>query len=341
MWRYIFWKFWTSLIALVVISLLFFFLYVGIKGNPFTGSQATMPPKDYQIKLDVNGINDALIVRFWHWLTGIMHGNWGQVYDKTLGNKTIPHLLFAPLKNSMMVMIPSFFIGMFLGLFLGFVAGYNRGKVLDVFINGFVTIFIAIPSFILAAFALIIGPLMGLPIVFQNKFGTSILIRSLIMPIIVMTLVSLASWTYLTRIEVSSILSSDYIVAARTRGFSWGTIFWKYVFKNAMYPFAGSLATTFMVVFGSSLVVEKFFNVDGTATLLLAASKKSEVNILMFNLVFFLFIGLFAQAISDVAQFTINPIVRSSFSTKSSPLGRIKYAYIRNKNAKSKDRGVS
>ena len=334
MWRYIFWKVITSMITMVIITILFYLLYVGIKGNPFANQRITFQtPAAYNAKLNEFNINSPIIVRFWYWLVSVFKGEWGDVYI-VAGNKTIPELLFEPLTTSMLVMIPSFFIGMVFGLILGFIAGYNKGKWPDVVINGFVTLFIAVPAFVLAAFALIIGPILGLPVVFQSGKGTSILIQSLIMPIIVMTVLSLASWTYLTRIEVSKILASDYILAAKTRGFSQMTIFRKYVFRNSMYPYAGSLATSFMVVFGSSLIVEKFFNVDGVSTLLLQASKSGEINILMFNMVFFLFLGLFTQVIADIAQFTINPIVRSSFSSKSSPIKKLSIAIKRNKNRK-------
>ncbi|MCK5867623.1 MAG: ABC transporter permease, partial [Mycoplasmataceae bacterium] len=222
---------------------------------------------------------------------------------------------------------------------LGFLAGYNRGKLLDKVILGFVTIFIAVPSFVLAAFALVLGPALGMPVIFQDSGSTSLMIRSLIMPIIVMTLVSLAGWSQLTRNFVSEILMSDYILAARTKGFSEFTIFRKYVLRNAMYPYAGSIATSFMVIFGSSLIVEKFFNVPGTATLLLNASKNGEINVMMFNLLFFSSIGIFAQMIADIAQFMINPIVRSNFSSKIDPVTKLKYANMRRIEAKNDSRG--
>ena len=85
-----------------------------------------------------------------------------------------------------------------------------------------------------------------------------------------------------------------------------------------MYPYIGKLVTSFMVVFSSSMVIERFWNVPGTSKILVEASQKSEINVLMFNLIFFSSIGLFTQIFVDIAQFTINPIVRSNFSSKTS-----------------------
>ena len=334
MWKYIFWKAITSLISIFIIAVMFYFLFVGFNGNPFESQAATMKPKDYQAKLILYGISDGVWVRFWDWITGIFNGTWGPIYNLS-GPNDIPRQFFEPLSKSMLVMIPSFFFGMFAGLGFGFWAGYKRGKLTDKLILGFVTVFIAVPSFVLAAFALVIGPMMGLPVIFQDSGSTALLVRSLIMPIVVMALVSLAGWTQLTRNFVSEILTSDYILAARTKGFSERTIFRKYVLRNALYPYAGSIATSFTVIFGSSLIVEKFFNVPGTATLLLNASKNGEVNVMMFNLLFFSSIGIFSQMIADVAQFMINPIVRANFSSKIDPITKLKYAHKRRIEAKN------
>ena len=337
MWKYIFWKAITTFISIFIIAALFYFLFVGFNGNPFKSELATMKPKDYQNKLNLYGINDSVWVRFGEWIKGIFNGEWGPIYNLS-GPNDIPKQFFEPLSKSMLVMIPSFIAGMIIGLGLGFWAGYKRGKLTDKIILGFVTIFIAVPSFVLAAFALIIGPMIGLPVIFQDSGSTSLLVRSLIMPIIVMTMVSLAGWSQLTRNFVGEILTSDYILAARTKGFSEWTIFRKYVLRNAMYPYAGSIATSFMVIFGSSLIIEKFFNVPGTATLLLNASKNGEVNVMMFNLLFFSSIGIFAQMIADIAQFMINPIVRANFSSKIDPITKIKYAYKRRMEEKNDQR---
>ena len=335
MYKYIIWKFWTTLITLILVVILFYFLYVIVKGNPFAGNpQYSSDVAAYNALLAKYHINDPSYVRFFDYIAGIFTGDWGDVYVYKTIEPTIPKIFFKPLKHSMLVSIPAFFVGMVLGLFLGFWAGYKRGKLTDVIINGFITIFIAIPSFIFATFALVLAPILHLPTSYMSTEivgnSQSDMIRSLILPIIVVGLLSLSGWAYILRNEVASILASEYIISARTKGLSSKVIFRRYVFRNSMYPYVGSLVTSFMVVFSSSMIVERFWNVPGTSKVLVEASQLGEINILMFNLIFFSSIGLFTQIFVDVAQFTINPIVRSNFSSQTSFITKIRARHSRN-----------
>lgn len=107
-----------------------------------------------------------------------------------------------------------------------------------------------------------------------------------------------------------------------------------------MYPFAGGLATAFMAAFSSSIIVEKFFNIPGSTTLLIAAAKQGEVNVTMANSLIFGFIGLGTQLIAEVAQFSVNPLVKASFSTSISPIAKIKALISRKQTHKLLQEGV-
>ncbi len=72
----------------------------------------------------------------------------------------------------------------------------------------------------LAAFALSLSEKLGLPSAFirPEDGGYKEMIKSVIMPILVMTLASLAALTYYTRNEVVTILQSNQITIARSKG---------------------------------------------------------------------------------------------------------------------------
>ena len=339
MYRYILRKFIASIITLLIVVVLVYFTYVSVKPNPIPApaSQKDMPA--YITKLELYHINDPVYIRFWYWISDLFHGESGVLYNSYgVDYKTTADLVFKPMKNTMIFVIPSYFIGMFLGLGLGFWAGYKRGKLTDVIINIVITFFIAIPTFIFAVFVIVLGPKLGLLTRYQDPSLPGITIgaqiNSLILPISVSSLLSLRGWAYLTRTEVSSILASDYILAARTRGISGFTLFRKYVLRNAMYPFIGSLVTSFMIVFSGSLIIEKFFGINGSSYSLLQANKNGEINVMMFNILFFSGIGLFTQMLSDIAQFSINPVIKSNFSSDISPIRKFMIARRRNKKAK-------
>ena len=333
MWRYILWKTTLSIVALFLATAIIYFAYVSIKGNPYASQAESLDPAAYQAKLEAAGINDPIYVRYFNWLGGIFSGSFGRIYTQDQ-DMTIPEKFFPPYKTSMLVSLPAFFIGMFLGLGLGTWAGYKRGKLTDQIINGFVIFFVAVPVFVIAALAVIIGPQVDLPTLFEENAGTSYMIKTLILPIMVSVLISLASWSRIMRMEVANILSSDYILAARTKGYSEWFIFRRYVLRNALYPFVSAIVYAFMAVFASSIIIERFFNIGGTSSFMMTAISSGEVDLVMFQTLFLLALGIFLQLISDIAQFMINPLVKANFSSKTSPLAKIKFAMLRNKNAK-------
>lgn len=328
MYRFIFKKMFASIITLFVVVVLLYFLISGVKGIPITRGPEFGTDAEWQAELARLGLDKSIFERFISYVSGIFKGDWGRLYVmQAESEQTIPMMFFEPLKYSMMVAVPSYLFGMIIGLGLGYWAGYRRGKIDDAFINGFVTLFVAVPVFVFASYALIIGPLIGLPITFMGPwagFSTSETISSLILPILVSTLTSLSFWTIYTRIDVAAILKTDYILAVRTKGFSEWKIFKNYVLRNAMYNYIGSISTMFMIVFGSSIVTERFFNVPGTASMLTDAMNKGEINIIMFNMIFFSTLGLGTEVISSIAIYSINPLVKASFSSKSSLINKIK-----------------
>jgi oligopeptide transport system permease protein len=80
--------------------------------------------------------------------------------------------------------------------------------------------FMAIPGFVLCSIILILGPHIGLQTSFLESsiFGLNNYLKSIIAPILVLTITSLSGFTYYTRNEIKSILNSDYILNARSKG---------------------------------------------------------------------------------------------------------------------------
>lgn len=332
-----------SFVFLVLIVFMVYLLQTQFKGDPFEAmlqSQDKNAVENHAQALisaklaDSNGHIKEPIVRLGEWIKGIFSGDWGQIYTLSTNAKTVPGAIFTPLRTSMLVAIPAYILGTIFGIGLGLLSGYKRGKTTDYIITWFVSIFISVPSFVIAALAIIVGPKINLPTSFENAVGLSYMVKTLILPILVITLMSLSGWTYQLRSEIGGILASDYILAARTKGYSEWFIFKRYVLRNALYPFAGALATGFMAAFASSIIVERFFNIQGSTSLLVAAAKAGEVNILLANSLIFGLIGLGTGALAEFAQFSINPVVRSSFATGISVNQKIKSHSARSKERK-------
>jgi oligopeptide transport system permease protein len=221
-------------------------------------------------------------------------------------------LFFQPLKYTAIITIPSFLISMIFGVILGTIAGYNKGKFIDGAINIFVILFNAMPSFILAALALLLGPKIGLPVSFirYEDGGMFLMLKSCIIPIAVLVLAGLAITTYLTRNEVVGILESNHVLIARSKGLSEVQVFKKHVFRNMVIPLVGIFLNGFLIFLGGSLVIETFFQIPGSSYLIVNAVSNAEYDIVMFNTLFFTGLGLVLATITDVTYVFIDPRIK-------------------------------
>ena len=323
--NYIFKRILLGFISLFLLIVVVFFLLELIGTSPIDPTKYKSA-KEYDEALKVAGLNDPLIIRFFHYITGLFKGDFGHVYDpQKAGSNDISKIFFGPLKYSIIVTSIAFVIGTILGIGLGFWAGYKSGKLTDVIINFVVVLFIAVPSFILAAFLIVIGPKIGLPSNFLDwsVYGWSRALMSMILPILILVVTSLASLTYYIRNEIKTILVSDFVTNARSKGLSEWNIFRKYVVRNAAIPLVTIVIPSFVTLLAGSLIVEQFFGIPGTSTVIVNAVKTKETNIVLFNIIFFGFLGMMSRILVDVLYVVIDPRIKYSSATTTKNRGVI------------------
>ena len=279
------------------------------------------------------GFNDPIVERFFRYLKGIFSGDFGEIYntDVTNGLSSISEVFFSPLKYTIAFTLPAFFISLVLALTLGFLSGYKSGSTIDFIINIFAIFFVAVPGFILASLFLILAPTLNLPSLFQNweNNDLSLSLKSMILPILTLVLANLSTLTFFVRNEVISILTSNYVRTARAKGLSEFSIFRKYVFRNSSIPIISILLPNLLGLLAGSFIIEQFFGIPGTSSVIIQAYENNEVNIVMFNTLFFAFLGILVQVVVDMSYVLIDPRIKYSSATQSYWIERLTKFFYR------------
>ena len=165
-------------------------------------------------------------------------------------------------------------ISLFVGILIGIIQTLNKDRILD-HVGTAYTIFVnAVPSLVSYSLVLAFGSkVLGLPSLYstRNPSETSIL------PIVCLSLASIASYALWTRRYMVDELNKDYIKLARVKGTSSSGIMIKHVFKNAFVPLAQYVPASFLYTIGGSLLVERFFSVPGMGPLLTDAIVRYDV----------------------------------------------------------------
>ncbi|CAM9106933.1 ABC transporter permease [Mycoplasma todarodis] len=326
--KYIFKRLALLLLSLFIVITITFFLMDLMPGYPKALEDASMKDgaPDIKVLADGYGLNDPIMVRYGRYMSGIFHLQFGDVYNQAYKGSTIPNIFFKPLKYSMLVTVPAFVISTIVGVTLGFIAGYKRGKWQDTLINVFVMLFVAVPSFIWAIFLMLIGTRVGLPVAFEEALGSSFEALSLVLPIITLTLGGMATLTYYTRNEVVEILKSDFIAIARAKGLSEKQIIRRHVFRNVSIPLVSIILPMFVTLLTGSLIIERFFAVPGTSSIIVLAVQNKETYIILFSILFYSSLTMLVQLLVDVLYVFIDPRIKIAQSQKMSIFKRIKLA---------------
>ena len=296
-------------ITLIVISV--FFLLQLMPGYPKAIEakieSAKTPEERSAIIASYNTEPNAFLA-FFKYIRNVFNGDFGIYYSDT--TKTIPQIFITPLGYTLMITGPSFLIGTFFGIICGFISGYKRGKWQDVTVNFFATLFVSIPSFVLAMFLLIFGNSIGLPISFRDAQETGETILAAILPVLIISLTSFSTLTYYIRNEVISVLTSDFILTARTKGLSEVQIFFKHVIKNVSLPFIAIVFPSFLGIIFGSMIIEVFFDVPGSSHVFVSAISKREKNVIMFSTIFFTSFGLLINLTVDILYAVFDPRIK-------------------------------
>lgn len=288
----------------------------------------------------VDGRKIPILVRYFQYIGGIFHGDFKFLLNEKLNPNpseytTMSKLFFQPLKYSIMISLPAFVMSAIIGITFGTIAGYQRGKWADSTINVFVLFFIAVPSFIIAPIAITIAAKLNVaPNVL--KFGdpvatTGEIIKSYLPPIIVVTLGSLSVYTTYTRNQVVTVLTSNYILIAKTKGLSGIQIYFKYVLRNISIPLSAIIIPSFVFLLSGSIIVEKYWQVPGTSTVIANSFPQGEIYVVMFSTLFFSFISLASELVVDILFVILDPRITYGTKSKRNLLLFLKAYFIRRK----------
>ncbi|MGZ9414286.1 ABC transporter permease [Mycoplasma sp. 5370] len=329
MFEYFFKRLGLAIITFFIIIFIVYLLQASFGKSPFTeqslqdAAKRLNPTGDENLKIDPKsfyGFDKDPVTRFVLWFKDFFTGNAGIIYSDTSDySQNIPKLFFEPLRWTIAVSLPAFVLSVIIGISLGVIAAYNRGKWIDSAITTFVTLFVALPAFVIAPIIVLITSKAGLPFEFKDPrdVPVDITIASLITPIIVFTLSSLAGYTIFVRNQVVTVLTSNQVLIAKSKGLSKWNIFKKHVLRNASVILVGSILFSYIGLLSGSIILEKFFRIPGSSSIIVNYTEQGEINVIMFSLVFFTSLSMVTLIFVDMSYAWMDPRIKIANSNSS------------------------
>lgn len=204
-----------------------------------------------------------------------------------------------------------------LGLALGIFAALKKNKWQDHLISTGVMIFVSVPSFIYAFLVQYIlffklGWFDAITTVTYGAWSWTF-IRSAIPAILSMSFGTIAGFARYTRAELTEVLTSDFMLLARTKGLTKAQATVRHAMRNAMVPIFPMILGEFVSIMSGSLIIENMFTIPGVGELYIGsiqAQPAPDYNFFMLLTIFYTFIGLAAGIVIDISYGIIDPRIR-------------------------------
>ena len=138
---------------------------------------------------------------------------------------------------------------------------------------------------------------------------------SILGPIMAGSFGVIAGFTRTTRAELTEVLTSDFMLLARTKGLTKTQATIRHAMRNCFVVVVPAIFGQFIGILGGSLILERIFAIPGVGGLTLNAINGRDYNLFMLTTIFYTAIGLVASVVVDISYGFIDPRIRMGSKT--------------------------
>ena len=290
--------------VLIIVTIVFLLLRMLPTDYYFTEEQLMkFTEEQKQEQLLAAGLLDPIPEQLMNFYNDVIHLDFGEsrriqngvAVTKVIGDK------FA---ISMQLGLIAIGISVVIGVPLGILQTSFKDRVPDHIVTVY-TIFVnAVPSLVTYSLILIFGSrVLGLPSMYSTRNPGP----SSVLPIVCLSLGSIAWYALWVRRYMIDELNKDYIKLARVKGLSSRSIMVKHVLRNAFVPIAQYLPQSMLLTIGGSLLVERFFSVPGMGPLLTDSIQRYDTSVVQTLVMLYATLSILGVFLGDVLMMIIDP----------------------------------
>ena len=292
----------TSILTIWVVVTLTFFLIRMMPGGPFNTDKMTP-----EIKANLNakyGLDKPIGEQYTMYMKNLLKGDLGE--SMIFKGRQVKNTIKYSAPKSAKVGVVAILVSLAAGVILGIISALNAGKWPDRLCMVLATLGITIPSFVIGAVLIYIFTvkLRLLPATGLSSW------KNYIMPVIALSLSSMAFITRLTRSKLIDVLKSDYIRTAKAKGLSGRTVIFKHALRNSLIPIVTYLGPLVAGVLTGSFVIEKIFVIPGLGNEFTLTVINRDYSALIGVLVFYSTLIVVANLVVDILYVIIDPRIK-------------------------------
>lgn len=289
----------------------------GAATDKYAGA-AGLPP-EFIAELEKEfGFDKPAPVRFLNMLGNYLRFDFGQSWFRSI---SVVDLVLEKMPVSITLGLWSTLLAYLISIPLGIRKAVKDGTAFDTWTSSAIIVGYAIPGFLFAVVLMVlfaggsywkIFPLRGLT---SDNWETLSLLGKIkdylwhiTLPVIAATISSFATLTLLTKNSFLDEINKQYVLTARAKGLTERRVLYGHVFRNAMLIVIAGFPALFLgVFFGSSILIETIFSLDGLGRLGFEAAVQRDYPVIFGTLYVFGLMGLLVGILSDLMYVFVDP----------------------------------
>lgn len=311
-------------IPILLASTIVTFLLVAFSGDPLDELRQKHPPvpaSTLRLKEHLLGLDQPLPQRYWHWLTGLLHGDFGYSTQSLNIGHELGHRLLVTMRMVALAML----IAVMFAVVVGVISAVKQYSGIDYAFTFSGFLFLSMPVF---WFAILLKEFVAIKlnqatghtflytigeVSIDPKHGWSHftdVIGHMTLPTMVLAMTSYASWSRFQRASMLDVLNSDYIRLARAKGLTNRRVMIRHALRTALIPLTTVTALDLAAILGGAVITERVFQWHGMGELLINGITTRDNYVVLAWLLVTGFIVVLFNLIADLLYAVLDPRIR-------------------------------
>lgn len=302
MYSYIGKKILSSIVTLLIVITVVFFMLRAIPGGPFT-REKPLPEATRERLEEAYGLDKPIVVQYFVYLGNLAKGDLGPSFNTP--GYTVNDLLKEGIPQTFKVGGLAVIFIVSLGIPLGVISALKSNTYIDYGVMIIATIGITVPSFVIGTlFILAARDISWMPV---GGIKTPV---AFIGPVVALSGYSLSFVARLTRSSMLEVLRQDYIRTARANGISEFKVIFKHALKNSLIPVTTYIGPMIAALMTGSFVIEKIFVINGIGKYFTESVNSLDYTLVIGITIFYATFYIIMVFLVDILYSVIDPRIK-------------------------------
>ncbi len=293
-------------LGVAVVTFLLLRLIPGDPARAVLGIHAS-PQQVAQLRRQL-GLDEPIYQQLWSFLVGLAHGNTGtSIYYKV----PVSSLIWAALPVTASLVAVSAVFCVVITVPLATLAAARQDRPADHAVRVFSLVGLGMPSFFFGIILIIVFAV-DLHWFSVGGWGTTFAehLRSLVLPGLTAAIAIAPVLIRSLRVGMLEVIESDFVAAARAKGLRGPRVLLAHVARNALIPTVTLLGISIAYLIGSTVVIERVFDLNGLGNLMLNAIGVRDFPVVQGVTIVYAIAVVLINLLTDLTAAQLDPRVR-------------------------------